>query len=798
MNDTRDSELAAREESGGGPGPGMMPVEHWAYQVESPFRPVEELLQLAEAAGSAVSTLGERPRGGFAMGARAEGSEEAVEEAEAEAEEWGEQEAVEEAEAEEWEEQEAVGEAEAEEGAEEEGLEEREAEEWGEQEALEEPEAEEWGEQEALEEPEAEEFTPVAVETPGGQRIRDKRPPAPSDVTSIIGYRGRWIRLHRLAADGLAAMTSEARADGIPAPRLEAASGYRSAERQNQLWQAALVKYGSPEAARRWVAPPQRSAHGSGRAVDLWLGLRIASENASQLRQTAAHRWLVANASRFGFYPYKREPWHWEYNPLATIESEAAAGGGATATMPAPISTARCVETGARASALVERGQELAGRTFARRRGRLGGRIHAAMDLPGPRRSAVYAPLDGEVLFAGKKCGYGNLVVLLHRNPPLTTVAGPGAVTTAFAHLDSVSVARRDCVRAGQTVGTMGNTAESATGRRCGVRRGMGVHLHFSVQRVSGDATAVRDTFTDVRPPPIPDVPVDRIGGRFSSAWEEDWTRRVRPDLWLRQIGVPMTQATPRETSEVGWSRAERASASEDEVSEAAGAAPLMLLEKPASRPDLGVTAKQIGAYDWAFKKAGGTRFKQLVEWAAKEVDMNPGLVAENLLAEARRSTYFAKGVVSTYQVGADDFYEKRHDIAAKVAAYKKIHWDEASKRSHDNDAKKPRRIVTVDFNSGRDALLGSAVSLKHGEVVMRAATAAAGKDFDALPVDVRFALIRLAFNAGHGRARKNLADVLNGREVLIRKSVKDAGPQRRATIHAARAMHLSSSVFGI
>src|SRR6266545_3529036 len=267
MNDTRDSELAAREESGGGPGPGMMPVEHWAYQVESPFRPVEELLQLAEAAGSAVSTLGERPRGGFAMGARAEGSEEAVEEAEAEAEEWGEQEAVEEAEAEEWEEQEAVEEAEAEE--------------WGEQEALEEAEAEaeaeEWEEQEALEEPEAEEFTPVAVETPGGQRIRDKRPPAPSDVTSIIGYRGRWIRLHRLAADGLAAMTSEARADGIPAPLLEAASGYRSAERQNQLWQAALVKYGSPEAARRWVAPPQGSAHGSGRAVDLWLGLRIAS-----------------------------------------------------------------------------------------------------------------------------------------------------------------------------------------------------------------------------------------------------------------------------------------------------------------------------------------------------------------------------------------------------------------------------------------------------------------------------------------------------------------------------------------
>ncbi len=46
-------------------------------------------------------------------------------------------------------------------------------------------------------------------------------------------------------------------------------SGFRSVERQQELWLEALKKYGSPEAARRWVAPPGRSQHGKGFAADL-------------------------------------------------------------------------------------------------------------------------------------------------------------------------------------------------------------------------------------------------------------------------------------------------------------------------------------------------------------------------------------------------------------------------------------------------------------------------------------------------------------------------------------------------
>jgi hypothetical protein len=49
-------------------------------------------------------------------------------------------------------------------------------------------------------------------------------------------------------------------------------SSYRSPEQQQRLWDAALQKYGSPEAARKWVAPPGHSQHGEGNALDLGYG----------------------------------------------------------------------------------------------------------------------------------------------------------------------------------------------------------------------------------------------------------------------------------------------------------------------------------------------------------------------------------------------------------------------------------------------------------------------------------------------------------------------------------------------
>ncbi|WP_421413534.1 D-alanyl-D-alanine carboxypeptidase family protein [Agrobacterium tumefaciens] len=78
-------------------------------------------------------------------------------------------------------------------------------------------------------------------------------------------------------------------------------SGFRSVERQQQLWLEALKKYGSPEAAWKWVAPPGNSQHNKGNAADLGYG------------SDAARKWVHANASNFGLsFPMSHEPWHVE------------------------------------------------------------------------------------------------------------------------------------------------------------------------------------------------------------------------------------------------------------------------------------------------------------------------------------------------------------------------------------------------------------------------------------------------------------------------------------------------------
>lgn len=91
-------------------------------------------------------------------------------------------------------------------------------------------------------------------------------------------------------------------------------SGFRSVERQQQLWQQALAKYGSVAEARKWVAPPGNSQHNKGNAADLGYG------------SDAARQWAHDNASKFGLsFPLGNENWHIE-------DSEARAGAMADRT----------------------------------------------------------------------------------------------------------------------------------------------------------------------------------------------------------------------------------------------------------------------------------------------------------------------------------------------------------------------------------------------------------------------------------------------------------------------------------
>ena len=81
--------------------------------------------------------------------------------------------------------------------------------------------------------------------------------------------------------------------------RISVTSGARSRAEQQRLWQEALAKYGSAEAADDWVAPPGHSMHEKGLAVDLGGDLALAAE-------------LVDRLDLPLWRPMDHEPWHFE------------------------------------------------------------------------------------------------------------------------------------------------------------------------------------------------------------------------------------------------------------------------------------------------------------------------------------------------------------------------------------------------------------------------------------------------------------------------------------------------------
>ena len=207
------------------------------------------------------------------------------------------------------------------------------------------------------------------------------------------------------------------------------------------------------------------------------------------------------------------------------------------------------------------------------------------------------------------------------------------------------------------------------------------------------------------------------------------------------------------------------------------------------------VSTKVITSYNWAFQRSWSDRFKELVEWAAAQVNLNPGLVAANFIAETKVTDYLG-GTISSFVVGTDDFYDKRADLEKKVAAYKQISWKKDSAYLTDVN-ERGRTVNTVHFKTGKDAALASAVCLKHGEEVLREEAARLGKNFDDIPLERCFAFLRLAFNAGNGRAKKNLNEYFSkNQDVLILKPQQKAGPQRMATIRTAQAIYLSETFF--
>lgn len=120
-----------------------------------------------------------------------------------------------------------------------------------------------------------------------------------SDDASV-GVRSDVAAVTRLDAglrEALEAADTAAATDGI---HLGVTSGWRSAAYQEQLFREAVTTYGSEEAAREFVAPPEHSRHVTGDAVDIG--------------PLEAQLWLLEHGYEFGLcQTYSNERWHFEF-----------------------------------------------------------------------------------------------------------------------------------------------------------------------------------------------------------------------------------------------------------------------------------------------------------------------------------------------------------------------------------------------------------------------------------------------------------------------------------------------------
>jgi len=92
--------------------------------------------------------------------------------------------------------------------------------------------------------------------------------------------------------------------------------------------------------------------------------------------------------------------------------------------------------------------------------------FHRGVDIKAPYGTPVRTPADGVVIFAGRKLGFGKVVVIRHAY----------GYETLYAHLSAVKVKKGQKVKAGEVIGLVGTSG-----------RATGPHLHYEIKRWGRD-----------------------------------------------------------------------------------------------------------------------------------------------------------------------------------------------------------------------------------------------------------------------------------------------------------------------
>ena len=87
---------------------------------------------------------------------------------------------------------------------------------------------------------------------------------------------------------------------------------------------------------------------------------------------------------------------------------------------------------------------------------------HPGIDFKGAKGDPVHVTADGKVVFTGRKGGYGNCIIVQHKND----------FQTLYGHLSHINVEEGQSVSTGDVIGKVGSTGRST-----------GTHLHYEVRK---------------------------------------------------------------------------------------------------------------------------------------------------------------------------------------------------------------------------------------------------------------------------------------------------------------------------
>jgi murein DD-endopeptidase MepM/ murein hydrolase activator NlpD len=88
--------------------------------------------------------------------------------------------------------------------------------------------------------------------------------------------------------------------------------------------------------------------------------------------------------------------------------------------------------------------------------------IHPGVDFRGAKGDAVHVTADGRIAFTGWKGGYGNCIIVQHKND----------FQTLYGHLSHINVHEGQEVKTGDVIGKVGSTGRTT-----------GAHLHYEVRK---------------------------------------------------------------------------------------------------------------------------------------------------------------------------------------------------------------------------------------------------------------------------------------------------------------------------